>query len=175
MNQATGTGDAAAAGPPPFNASLVGKVARYVEIANVELVGAHYSRTDDGLEATTLPADAIPDFSIAVAWALDDGKLTCVLTFGTTFDMDDDEGEDVPAPPYQIVGRFRLSYSLAGDASFSDEELDQFAHWNAVFNAWPYWREFVSSMVNRGQLPRFLVPVMGVPKSAEPVADAQTL
>lgn len=171
MNQVVGNGDADATGPPTFNAALVGKVARYVEIANVELVGAHYSRTDDGLEAATLPADAVPDFSISVGWALDDDRLTCLLTFGTTFDIED---EDVSAPPYQIVGRFRLTYSLAGDESFSDEELDQFAHWNAVFNAWPYWREFVSSMVNRGQLPRFLVPVMGVPKSEAHVAQAQT-
>ena len=50
-------------------------------------------------------------------------------------------------------------------AELDEGDVNLFANWNSVFNAWPYWREYLSSTINRAQLPRFIVPVMGVPRT----------
>lgn len=143
-------------GPPLYESTAVSRVASRVQIVNVELVGAHYERLDDGLEVTAFSRELVPEFRVGLEWGLSDSVLLVVATFATAFDEEDDQ-------PYSIVGRFRLSYEVSGETVLDDEDVTQFVHWNAMFNAWPYWREFVSNYLDRGQLPRFVVPVMGVP------------
>lgn len=161
-NHVPPTQDDDEAAPPRYDVAAVSRVANRVKIKDVELIGTHYERVDDGIQPRALPADVEPNFGINVEWGLieDKTRLTCVLTFGTVFE---DEVE-----PYTIVGRFRLSYSIDDATDLEPSDFDQFAHWNAMFNAWPYWREFVSSIINRGRLPRFIVPVMGVPFGPSP-------
>jgi hypothetical protein len=92
--------------------------------------------------------------------------LGCALNFTATFE---EAGEDgVPGGPYYLFARFRLIYEIHEEQGeeLTSEDLQQFAQWNAVFNAWPYWREYLSSTINRAQLPRFVVPVMGVPRAS---------
>lgn len=83
------------------------------------------------------------------------------------------EGKDMPeeeADPEtalaQIVGVYELAYGLPEGSTFSDEALGAFAETNGVFNAWPYFREFVQSSCNRMGLPALLVPLFRL--SAEP-------
>jgi len=54
--------------------------------------------------------------------------------------------------------------AFLNDGEIDRSDLEQFVHWNVLFNAWPYWREYLASTLNRAQLPRFVVPVMGVPR-----------
>jgi hypothetical protein len=149
----------AGAGIPAFDPEKAGKVASSVEILGVELVGAHFTRRDDA----TLPAVAgssysIPAFNINADWnRSEDGSiLGCTVTFATDFG-------DSEAPPYQLVAQFRLIYSLPQSTILGNDEVDNFVYWNVVFNAWPYWREYLSSTVNRANLPKFIVPVMKLP------------
>lgn len=127
-----------------------------MDIIGVELIGAHFERRDDD----ALPKEAIgeetPHVGIGVQWRIDDdlGLLGCLLTLGTIFDRRD---------PYTLIAQFRLLYSVRGEEPLRRADIDQFAHWNALFNAWPYWREYLSSTINRAQLPRFVAPVMRVP------------
>lgn len=154
----TGTegGDRASA-LPAWDGPAVGRVAGCVEILNVELVGAHFDRSDTDTLPAEIGALPPPDFAISVNWKLSDDRsiLGCLLGFATVFEEPE---------PYTIVAQFRLTYSLEEADELTDYDFEQFAHWNAVFNAWPYWREHVSSIINRGQLPRFIVPVMRVPR-----------
>lgn len=59
----------------------------------------------------------------------------------------------------EIRSTFELSYRLSGGETFSPEELQVFAQVNAVFNAWPYWREFVQASLARVSMPVLTVPV----------------
>jgi hypothetical protein len=134
----------------------VGRVARCVEILGIELLGAHFDRADDDPLPREAAGEQTPAIGIGVEWSIDDdqGLLGCALTFGTIF-----EGR----PPYTLVARFRLLYAVRSERRLKRADIEQFAHWNAVFNAWPYWREYLSSTLNRAQLPGFVAPVMGVP------------
>jgi len=71
-----------------------------------------------------------------------------------------------------IVGTFVLQYEARFDEQLTliDEPIEvasadvvAFATFNATFNAWPYWREFVQSMTSRMGLPSVVIPVLPVP------------
>lgn len=70
----------------------------------------------------------------------------------------------------EIRSTFELSYRLPGGETFSQDELRAFAQINAVFNAWPYWREFVQASLARMSMPILTVPVFRLPAS-EPSED----
>lgn len=145
-------------GPPPYDAVAVGRIAQRVEILSIELVGASFDRRDANALPGAVPAELTPQIGVDSKWKLsrDRDLLGCVVTFGTIF-----EG----AAPYNLVADFRLTYSVTADGPLRRADLEQFASWNAVFNAWPYWREYISSTLNRAQLPKFLLPVMVVSRS----------
>jgi hypothetical protein len=142
--------------------ALVTRVAMNVEIVSVDLIGAHFERRDDD-PIGAAPPEAIPKMLIGVDWKIDDDAhvLGCALTFATYF-------EGLRAEPFSLVAKFRLLYDVDPEFRPSALELDQFAHWNAMFNAWPYWREYLSSTINRAHLPQFVVPVMRVPVTRDP-------
>lgn len=146
-------------GPPPYDASLVGAVASRVEIVSIELLESHFDRQDVGPLGVAITSDATPQIGLALDWEVDADRtvLGCAVTFAATFDQ---------GKPYELFARFRATYALHDSEDVPKGAFDQFAHWNAVFNLWPYWREYLSSTMNRAQLPRFVVPVMAVPRTS---------
>lgn len=151
------------AAPPPYDAAAVGRVAGRIEIQAVDLVGSHFERADDSPLPDETAPEPVPTLGIGgVEWRLshDSRTLGCAINFAATFG-----GE---ARPYGIYARFRLTYTVEEGPELEPGDLDQFANWNVVFNAWPYWREYVASVVQRSNLPAFVVPVMGVPRPTAP-------
>lgn len=70
----------------------------------------------------------------------------------------------------EVRGIFELSYQVPVDEKFSSDELKGFGKVNAVFNAWPYWRELVQSSLTRMAMPVLTVPVYRL-LSDEPAED----
>lgn len=67
---------------------------------------------------------------------------------------------DHKARTFEVSAEFRLDYAVRGDlSSFSDGQVKAFGEFNAVFNAWPYWREFVQSTTVRLALPALVLPL----------------
>jgi hypothetical protein len=143
---------------PSYDSSLVGRIVGGVEILDVSLIGAHFERADDGALQGPTQAPKPNEIGISPRWELSTDKtsLGCTVTFSTVFD---EEGA-----PYSVVAGFRLVYSLEEGLDPRPEELEQFVYWNVVFNAWPYWREYLSSTINRAHLPVFALPVMKMPR-----------
>jgi hypothetical protein len=150
-------------GPVDYDPDAVGRVAARVEIVSVELVDAHFSRHDSGPLPDDRDQDALPATGIAeVDWAVNPARdtLGATVLFVAVFE------DEAQTQPYQVLATLRLVYALTeSGAQLSDSDLTAFVHWNGVFNAWPYWREFLSSTLARAQLPQFVAPVMGVPRS----------
>lgn len=152
--------DSPPSGPPPYDAAAVGRVAARIEIVSIELIGAHFDRSNGGPLPEDVPGELVPFIGIGdVKWAIsaDGSTLACSVLFGTRFEADPE--------PYRLIARFRLVYAISEGSPLAEADVTLFSHWNAVFNAWPYWREYLSSTLNRAQLPRFVVPVMGIPRS----------
>jgi preprotein translocase subunit SecB len=68
-----------------------------------------------------------------------------------------------------ITATFIAEYEMAEGFSPSSEELNAFVNANAVFNCWPYWREYVHSTAARMNLPPLTLPFFRVraPQPAE--------
>jgi len=137
------------------------RVGGAVEIRNIELVFAQFTRSDDDeLPSGDPPTDQVPEFGITPRWKLNKDETTLGVTvgFSTTFPSETEENaEDVP---YSVIAAFRLTYGLPANEHFDDEEIESFVRWQSVFNVWPYWREYLSSTINRAGLPRLISPVM---------------
>lgn len=58
---------------------------------------------------------------------------------------------------YQIEATFKIDYELINNVN--EEALTQFAHFNAVSNIWPFWRQFVFSTINQAHLPCPEIPL----------------
>jgi hypothetical protein len=61
-------------------------------------------------------------------------------------------------PCCEVHARIALTYDSPKAADFSAEHLSAFAQGNGIYNAWPYWREFLQSSTVRMGLPPFIVP-----------------
>ena len=62
----------------------------------------------------------------------------------------------------KITGEYMLSYKLAGDLEIGKDELENFCGINALYNAWPFFREFVLSMSNRMDIPPLVLPLLSI-------------
>lgn len=57
---------------------------------------------------------------------------------------------------FNIEAIFRVDYVIKKE--LSDEEIKEFSTFNAVHNAWPFWRQHVFNMANNAKLPRIVIP-----------------
>jgi hypothetical protein len=57
-----------------------------------------------------------------------------------------------------IEADFVLIYAVGTLEGITQKNLDVFGQINGVFNAWPYWREFVQSTTTRMGLPPLTIP-----------------
>jgi preprotein translocase subunit SecB len=114
------------------------------------------------------------------------GKKSYDITTSTDVRVNEDQGLIV------VIARFHFEASsekkpqepvLTTDASFvltyqadnfdglTQEGFEQFANLNGVYNAWPYWREFVQNTIGRMGLPPLTIPVFRI---VEPSSGAKT-
>ena len=131
------------------------RIVSVIEIESVRLCEAHCRSAVHPSET----ADAINVKSSCEAAVVKEPGEDGSLRIETTFAMEVRNASDEEKVQAEIRGTFELSYEIPDDESFSSEELDAFAQVNAVFNAWPYWRELVQTSLARMSMPILTVPV----------------
>lgn len=69
--------------------------------------------------------------------------------------------KDVPdeEPPifFRIEATFLIEYEMV--APLDEDAVKAFADYNAVHNAWPFWRQHVYDIVQRARLPHLDIPL----------------
>jgi hypothetical protein len=73
--------------------------------------------------------------------------------------------DDVSSKLFELSAAFELTYKLDKKTDFPAAQLRAFSSVNGLYNAWPYWREFVQNTAARMGLPRLVVPVFRVPRA----------
>jgi preprotein translocase subunit SecB len=93
--------------------------------------------------------------------ATDGDVTTRVLQFrislGTQVVESEPAKEDEPRIFLRIEASYIVEYEMAQD--LAKEALSAFANFNAVHNVWPFWRQHVFDVVQRGKLPPLQVPL----------------
>ena len=134
------------------------RIISVVQIESVRLCEAHCrsvvqpSEIADAIKVTTSRKTAV------VKEPTDDRSFR----IETAFTMEVCSADDDEKLQAEIRGAFELSYEIPDEESFSSEELEAFGEVNAVFNAWPYWRELVQASLARMLLPPLTLPVFRV-------------
>lgn len=62
----------------------------------------------------------------------------------------------------EIEATFLLLYNIKSLEGLDDDAFRSFSELNGVYNAWPYWREFVQNVTSRMELPTLTVPVFRI-------------
>lgn len=68
-------------------------------------------------------------------------------------------------PVILIDASFLLAYKIENFEGLTQKGFEQFANLNGIYNAWPYWREFVQNTVTRMGLPSLTIPVFRIVQS----------
>ena len=71
----------------------------------------------------------------------------------------------------EIACTLALTYTSPKAMGFTAEHLQAFADANGIYNAWPYWREFVQSATARMGLPPLMVPSYRLVSTDEEQSD----
>ena len=85
--------------------------------------------------------------------------IMCKLS-GTKQDEPPNEAVADSGTGLRLEAEFALRYRLNTGEPVDDNNVEAFAKMNGVYNAWPYWREFVQSSVARMGLPPLVVGVI---------------
>lgn len=125
------------------------EVADRVELEGMRLVGSKCELMSfPGTEKNKFEATATTEFDID----REKGILFVLVHFG--LDAVDDEDRPLAKTQADML----LMYHIEDFESLTDDHFKHFADKNGVFNAWPYWREFVQNMTARMQLPPLTLP-----------------
>lgn len=68
-----------------------------------------------------------------------------------------DKGKGKKKVFFIIEAKYLVEYEVKDD--ISDDALKAFSEYNAVHNVWPFWRQHVYDIVQRGRLPHLNIPL----------------
>lgn len=162
----TFTGETGPEGPPDFDSDAVGRVVLKIQLDTVDLVGLHFQTHDIAPLETDGGGPEPEEVSLGVEWAFrrDSAELGCAVSCSILNPVAGSEGEEQKVA-YLFECRFRLMYSVDDpEEQLGGDDFDQFCHWNAVFNAWPYFREILQSTLPRAGFSPKVLPVFRMPK-----------
>ena len=105
------------------------------------------------------------------------GKKTYSIRHSADFNIDRECGVIIVVPHFEfeafaegepenqvltINASFLLYYSVKDFEGLTKKGFEQFANLNGIYNAWPYWREFVQNTIARMGLPPLAIPVFRI-------------
>lgn len=155
-------------GIPAYDADAVGRIAARVELARIELVSSHFDQFDDRPLPTNAPNlnSTLPTLGLDAEWAVseDNRQLGCIVICASFTEQA--EGSTW----FRLVTRFRALYDVDGTSPMAEEDVQLFVWWNTLLTVWPYWREFMSSMLRRSGFPTFTAPLLPEPQMGKPGA-----
>ena len=80
-------------------------------------------------------------------------------------------------PFVTIEASFLLMYSAFSLEGLNQENVEMFGKLNGIYNAWPYWREFLQNSISRMCLPPLTAPVFRLfpPKKEEATTEKKEI
>ena len=129
------------------------RVSKLADFTSIYLESCSFRRSSDALEYESVQAHISHEEVVLneLNNAFDSRISICLKVIP----KDEDRKEVV-----YIEAKYILSYQLKSKKGISSEDILAFCRMNGLFNAWPFWRELVSNMAYRGDLPIPIMPLM---------------
>jgi hypothetical protein len=134
------------------NFKALSKVVKKADLESIFLARCTVWRSLDALEYENVALEVVSEGSL-----LEQNKEHFIAKTSFSAKGQPEEGEKEVA---SLESEYILTYSLKGREQVTTEDLEQFCHINAIYNAWPYWREFLQNMSNRMELPTLTLPLL---------------
>lgn len=136
-----------------FDAGLL--VSDRVQLKDVRLVSSRCNRTPEaGLDKKNYKIDYSTEVQV-------DRKNNYVIVIAK-FNFEAFRENKNQKPVIIIVSSFLLAYKIEDFSGLTQKGFEQFANLNGIYNAWPYWREFVQNTIVRMGLPSLSIPVFRI-------------
>ncbi len=130
-------------------------VSKRVDIDSIVLVGTAIRRKD--FREARLPPEVRLGVGSAAQLSMENSKLVVQLVCQLAARYEDADPQDYVLT---IEATYQLAYSITTVPGLTQAHYDAFAESNAVFNAWPYWREYVQNVLGRMGLPSLTIPTL---------------
>jgi len=128
-----------------------------------------------GRDRVTKVAPNDVNFDIAFkrgATSLEEGAIFLETDFA--FSMKENKENQEATPLIVIECSFEAEYRLSPEFTPSEKQIEAFRSANAVFNCWPFFREFVQTSVTRMHFPPPPVPFLRLSRKKEAVVRKTT-
>lgn len=146
------------------DAARAGAVARAVELRRIQLVDGTFRFWSERLRMVrnrAKPSQAPIELDVSPNVTVNhiDDRVLAFITIGLVGFI---TWRKQRTRVIQSRCKFTSEYLLTMERKPTRSELRAFARTNALFNVWPYWREFVQSMASRAGLPPLVVPLLQI-------------
>jgi hypothetical protein len=128
-------------------------VADRVELLNVRLIQSDCLLKPSGLKG---PYELNVDFVVNVQYDESKKNIAILPSFKLDAFVKDAKKEE---PDFNIYATFLLNYKIDSFEGLDKECIQAFGYANGLYNAWPYWREYIQNTAVRMGLPNMTIPV----------------
>ncbi len=160
----------------PANHELIQQATQSLRLRDITLYASRFERPQP---TELLSAEALQQYKRETAYGvggLSNGEekqhsLQVTVSLGTRVVWPQKDAE--PTVLFLIEADFVVEYEMTG--TIDDKAIKEFADFNSVHNVWPFWRQHVFDIVQRGHLPKLDIPLFSGMKSSTPATtlDAQ--
>lgn len=136
--------------------NLLAEAAAGLSLSDIALVGSHFSRPEDFPVADSAHFTQLEKRLIGYVTE-ERGTQTILLVkleLGVRL-VDNDTNDRVFV---QIVADYLAVYMV--EATLTEAHFKAFSELNSLHNVWPFWRQHVFDIVQRGHLPTIDIPLM---------------
>ena len=141
----------------PEEKKLIAEATKSLKLVDIILYESRFSRPSDMPDEVEKLSSLVKRGASYSIDSVDEAEVLSVKTeFGVR--LTDVESNPEEADVFiEIEADYIVQYELLN--TLSDECLSAFSEFNGVHNTWPFWRQHVLDLVQRGHLPPIVIPL----------------
>ena len=135
---------------------LIEEATGSLKLLDIMLIGSHFSRPEDFPLSGDAQYSKLEKRVIGFATEEHNQQTILMVKLGLGVRLvDQNENERVYT---QIEADFLAIYLV--ESTLNDAHFQAFSEFNSLHNVWPFWRQHVFDIVQRGRLPAIDIPLM---------------
>lgn len=142
--------------------TLIAQAAQHLKLRSIVLFECNFKRFRELGEQKTLGQQTKKGVRGTIGEATEGERhfqlFRVLIELGVRLVEPQEQEGQKATPLFQVEAVFQVDYELIGEVD--QIALNEFAHYNAVHNAWPFWRQLVFSTVNQANLPCPEIPLL---------------
>lgn len=146
------------------NQDLILAATKSLKLRDIQLFSSRFERPAADIEPETVKAEQQHKKTVSAAVGeaeIGSGKVKlfqATVSFGTRVVSNGSKETKEPLVLFLIEADFLVEYEINGDVP--EDALKAFAQFNCIHNAWPFWRQHVFDIAQRGRLPQLDIPLL---------------